>query len=88
MVHRPFVYGTLAPDRPNEHMLANLPGRWEPAAITGTSLRRAGGATLGYPALVPDENGSEIEGLLFSSEALTDQWARLDEFEGAAMSVC
>jgi gamma-glutamylcyclotransferase (GGCT)/AIG2-like uncharacterized protein YtfP len=36
MTDRPFVYGTLAPGRPNAHVLADLEATWEPAYVTGT----------------------------------------------------
>lgn len=31
-----FVYGTLAPGRPNAHVLADVPGTWRPATISGS----------------------------------------------------
>jgi gamma-glutamylcyclotransferase (GGCT)/AIG2-like uncharacterized protein YtfP len=82
MTQRLFVYGTLAPGRPNEHVLADFPGAWEPATVTGTLHPEGWGAAAGYPGIVLDEHGGEVEGLLFSSESLAEQWARLDEFEG------
>jgi len=82
MTHRLFVYGTLAPGRPNEHVLADVPGRWEPATVTGTLLQEGWGAAVGYPGIVLDERGGEVKGFLFSSESLAEHWARLDEFEG------
>lgn len=82
MTHRLFVYGTLAPGRPNEHVLADVPGEWEPAAVIGTLLQEGWGAAAGYPGIVLDEHGGEVEGFLFSSESLAEHWARLDEFEG------
>lgn len=82
MTHRLFVYGTLAPGRPNEHVLANIPGMWEPATVTGRLLQEGWGAAAGYPGIVLDEHGSEVPGFLFSSESLAEHWARLDEFEG------
>jgi gamma-glutamylcyclotransferase (GGCT)/AIG2-like uncharacterized protein YtfP len=82
LTHRLFVYGTLAPGRPNEHVLADVPGRWEPATVIGTLLPAGWGAAVGYPGIVLDEQGGEVEGLLFSSESLAEHWARLDEFEG------
>ena len=82
MIHRIFVYGTLAPGRPNEHVLADVPGVWEPATVIGTLLPEGWDAAAGYPGIVLDEHGGEVEGLLFSSESLGEHWARLDEFEG------
>ena len=79
-----FVYGTLAPGRPNEHILKVLQGLWRPATVRGR-LRAAGwGAELGYPGIDLDENGEEIQGMLFSSPELVDVWPRLDAFEGEA----
>ena len=82
MIQRLFVYGTLAPGRANEHILADVPGQWEPASVGGILLEQGWGAAVGYPGLVLDQQGSEVRGFLFSSEALAEQWARLDQFEG------
>lgn len=82
MTHRLFVYGTLAPGRPNEHVLADVPGEWEPATVRGKLIPEGWGAAAGYPGIVLDEHGSEVGGLLFSSADLAQHWARLDEFEG------
>lgn len=82
MTHRLFVYGTLAPGRPNEHVLADVPGTWEPASVTGDLLQEGWGAAVGYPGIVLDPDGDEVEGLLFESEHLPEHWARLDAFEG------
>jgi len=82
MTYRLFVYGTLAPGRPNEHVLADIPGEWEPATVTGKLLQEGWGAAVGYPGIVLDAQGDEVQGLLFTSESLDKHWARLDEFEG------
>ena len=82
MTSRLFVYGTLAPGRPNAHVLASVAGEWEPGTVRGRLLPEGWGAAAGYPAIVLDENASEVEGFLFTSEALPEHWARLDEFEG------
>jgi len=47
MTERLFVYGTLAPGRPNEHILADVPGSWEPARVTGTLREEGWGAAMG-----------------------------------------
>ncbi len=82
MIQRLFVYGSLAPGRPNEHLLKEIGGSWEPSSVQGTLYPEGWGATLGYPALVLDERGSDVEGFLFSSDKLEEHWAKLDEFEG------
>jgi gamma-glutamylcyclotransferase (GGCT)/AIG2-like uncharacterized protein YtfP len=82
MTHRLFIYGTLAPGRPNEHVMANIPGDWVPATVPGTLLQEGWGAAAGYPGIVLDDHGGQVEGFVFSSESLADHWARLDDFEG------
>ena len=82
MTDRLFVYGTLAPGRPNEHVLADVPGEWAPASVRGTLLQAGWGAAVGYPGIILDDHGGEIDGLVFSSDELAMHWPRLDEFEG------
>jgi gamma-glutamylcyclotransferase (GGCT)/AIG2-like uncharacterized protein YtfP len=82
MTDRLFVYGTLAPGRTNAHVLADVSGTWEPATVLGTLIPEGWGAAEGFPAIVLNEEGDEVEGLLFSSDSLGEHWARLDEFEG------
>ncbi|GAA3397010.1 gamma-glutamylcyclotransferase family protein [Cryptosporangium minutisporangium] len=82
MTDRLFVYGSLAPGRPNEHVLADLAGTWEPATIRGHLRKEGWGADLGYPGIVLDERGPEVEGLVFTARSLGEHWERLDEFEG------
>ena len=83
MTPRLFVYGTLAPGRANAHILAAVPGTWEPATVRGRLYADGWGAALGYPGLVLDEAGAQVDGLVFTSDALVAHWPRLDEFEGA-----
>lgn len=81
-MHRLFVYGTLAPGRVNEHVLAGIPGEWEAATVKGKLFPEGWGAAAGYPGIILDDNGDEVQGLLFSSESLAEHWLRIDEFEG------
>jgi gamma-glutamylcyclotransferase (GGCT)/AIG2-like uncharacterized protein YtfP len=83
MAQRLFVYGTLAPGRPNEHVLADVPGTWEPATVRGRLLQQGWGAEAGFPGIVMDEGGPDVHGMLFSSEELNEHCERLDHFEGA-----
>jgi len=80
--HRLFVYGSLAPGHPNAHVLADVPGRWEPATVTGTLRGDGWGAAMGYPGIVLDAVGGEVEGAIFSSRQLPLHWDALDAFEG------
>lgn len=84
MVERIFVYGTLAPGRPNEHILSAIGGAFEPAVVRGKLHQEGWGAAEGYPAIELDKHGSEVEGFLFVSEHLSNHWKALDEFEGEA----
>jgi gamma-glutamylcyclotransferase (GGCT)/AIG2-like uncharacterized protein YtfP len=81
-MERLFVYGTLAPGRPNHGVLANIPGTWEAASLKGKLLDEGWGSELGCPGIVPSDEGEEVEGFLFSSDHLSDQWSMLDEYEG------
>ncbi len=84
MVERLFVYGTLGPGRPNEHVLADIGGDWQKATITGMLQQKGWGAEMGYPGIVLDEDGDIVDGFLFISENLTNNWFKLDAFEGEA----
>lgn len=82
MINRLFVYGTLAPGESNEHVMEGMAGQWQPATTHGKLYKNGWGAALGYPGIVPKEDGELVNGLLFSSDDLPEHWPRLDEFEG------
>ena len=42
MINRLFVYGTLAPGRANAHVLADIPGTWEPALSPASWFLKGG----------------------------------------------
>ena len=81
MIERLFVYGTLAPGRPNAHVLAGVRGTWEPATVRGTLYPEGWGAAVGYPGIVLEETGREVPGFVFSSDELAEHWTRLDEVD-------
>lgn len=81
-MERLFVYGSLRPGGPNEHILSEIGGDWEPAVIKGRLVEAGWGAEIGYPGLVIEEDGVEISGYVFVSAGLSDNWAHLDNFEG------
>ena len=77
-----FVYGTLCPNRENAHILGEIGGDWEKASVHGTVHILDWGPDQGLPALVLNEQDSQIEGYLFSTEKLQQNWQMLDDFEG------
>lgn len=77
------VYGTLAPGRPNHHVVAPLGGEWADGVVEGDLSAEGWGATLGYPAFRPRAGGAAVEVRVLTSSALPDAWSALDEFEGA-----
>ena len=48
----------------------------------GACYQEGWGAEQGYPCIVLDAAAGRVEGFLLTSEALTNEWKRLDEFEG------
>ena len=81
-MERLFIYGTLAPGQPNEHVLAAIGGTWEPAIVKGALHQDGWGAALGSPGIILNDQGYDVEGFIFISEHLPNHWAVLDEFEG------
>ena len=77
------TYGTLAPGRVNHHQLAELTGHWRRGTVRGRLVEAGWGAELGFPGLILDAAGSDIEVHVFESVDLPDHWPRLDAFEGA-----
>ncbi len=77
------VYGTLAPGRPNHHVLDGLTGRWITGTVRGRLRSQGWGAALGYPGVDLDPEGPPVEVELFESPDLSALWPHLDEFEGA-----
>lgn len=76
------VYGTLAPGRPNHHIVAPLGGEWTEGVIEGDLHPVGWGATLGYPAFRPHAGGPAVAVHVLTVPALATDWPRLDHFEG------
>lgn len=79
-----FVFGTLAPGQPNEHILSEINGQWQKGTILGTLHEEGWGADMGFPGIKLSKEGSQVKGWVFSSDELGPHWARLDAFEGEA----
>ena len=84
MIERLFVYGTLGPNRPNEHILKNIGGTFENASVKGILYEKGWGAEMGYPGIRLNTNGIIVKGFLFSSDKINKHWSELDKFEGEA----
>jgi len=76
------VYGTLAPGRPNHHVVAPLGGAWTSGFLVGDLSDDGWGTTLGYPAYRPRAGGRLIAAHVLVSDALPRAWRELDAFEG------
>ena len=73
-----FTYGTLVSGKPNHSILSGLEGNWERCTASGQITEVSG-----LPMLRWKPSGPNIEGQLFVSPDLAEQWAQLDQFEGA-----
>jgi len=74
-------YGTLAPGRPNHHVMSSMDGRWSTGFVRGHLKQVGWGNEFGYPALIPDAEGEKIPVHIFESQDLPENWDRLDAFE-------
>jgi gamma-glutamylcyclotransferase (GGCT)/AIG2-like uncharacterized protein YtfP len=81
-MNRLFVYGSLQPGAPNEHMLEPLGGEWQPATVRGRLVRGGWGVDLGFPGLVLDDQAQAVRGQLLSSPRINSLLPELDRFEG------
>src|SRR5215211_238211 len=76
------VYGTLAPGRPNHHVLAPLGGGWTDGMIEGDLIPLGWGAALGFPGFRPRVGGEAVAVRVLSAPSLATAWPALDRFEG------
>ena len=77
-----FVYGTLCPNRENAHILGRIGGDWQKPAVHGTVHILDWGPDKGLPAIILNDKDSLVEGYLFRTEKLAENWQMLDDFEG------
>jgi gamma-glutamylcyclotransferase (GGCT)/AIG2-like uncharacterized protein YtfP len=76
------VYGSLAPGKPNHHLLAPLGGKWTDGVVEGDLVAVGWGAAIGFPALRPRPGGPPVAVKVLTSPLLETAWAALDRFEG------
>ncbi len=82
MMEKLFVYGTLAPNCPNEDILKKINGSWQDAIVMGNLKEEGWGAKMGYPGIELNKSVTEIKGYIFKSKNLSNHWNILDNFEG------
>ena len=80
--HTLAVYGTLAPGRPNRHVVAALGGEWTDGLIEGDLIPLGWGAALGYPGFRPRVGGDAVKVQVLTAPSLATAWPALDRFEG------
>jgi gamma-glutamylcyclotransferase (GGCT)/AIG2-like uncharacterized protein YtfP len=80
--HTLAVYGTLAPGRPNHHVVAPLGSEWTDGMIEGDLLPAGWGAALGYPGFRPRVGGAAVAVKVLTAPLLATAWPTLDRFEG------
>lgn len=78
-----FVYGTLGPGKPNEHVLCEMEGIYHQASVYGRLVDAGWGSAMGYPGLVLDDEGEQVQGYVYISQVLEEHLERLDAFEGS-----
>ena len=76
------TYGSLAPGRVANRELSGLEGTWTTGTVKGRLVEAGWGAALGFPGLLLDPEGDEVEVFLFSSPDLPERLSLLDAFEG------
>jgi gamma-glutamylcyclotransferase (GGCT)/AIG2-like uncharacterized protein YtfP len=80
--HKLAVYGTLAPGRPNHHVVAPLGGEWTDGLIERDLIPVGWGAALGYPGFRPRVGGAAVAVQVLTTPSLAAAWPTLDRFEG------
>jgi len=80
--HALATYGTLAPGRPNHHVVAPLGGEWAEGLLEGDLIPLGWGAELGYPGFRLRAGGEAVGVWVLTASRLADAWPELDHFEG------
>lgn len=79
-----FVYGTLGPGKPNEHILRKIGGIWKSGYVLGELFKEGWGSEMGFPGIRLENKIEKIKGKVFYSDNLDKHWEYLDNFEGTA----
>lgn len=72
------VYGTLAPENVNHHIISDIQGNWEDCTVNGHVSK-----INGLPIFVWEPRGPSLKAQMFTSSVLPSRWKQIDEFEGS-----
>lgn len=72
------TYGSLSPGGTNHQVICNISGSWQDAKIRGSLTY----SSHGLAEFEWNENLTDIESKLLTSQLLPENWSRIDEFEG------
>jgi gamma-glutamylcyclotransferase (GGCT)/AIG2-like uncharacterized protein YtfP len=77
------VYGSLAPNQVNHHVIADIPGEWTDGFVRGTVRMKGWGSHVGFPGMTWHPGSDDrVPIRLFASPELQRHWSRIDDFEG------
>jgi gamma-glutamylcyclotransferase (GGCT)/AIG2-like uncharacterized protein YtfP len=78
------IYGSLAPNASNHHIVAHIKGQWLTGKVRGKLENMGWGADLGYLGFrhTNVDEAQEIKAHILFSDELVENWAYLDDFEG------
>lgn len=68
-LERLFIYGSLAPNCPNHHIVAHIDGQWQSGTVEGHLVQQGWGAVMGFPGIVISdltEAKEEVKGMMLS----------------------
>jgi len=77
-----FVYGTLKPGEPMDHLLESIGGTWKKGTVRGRFIWADEIPGFPYPGVILDDGYDTVDGYLFRSENLSNHWDDLDRYEG------
>ena len=80
-----FIYGSLAPNCPNHHIVSHIDGQWQSGTVEGHLVHLGWGASMGFPGIIvsdPTTPKETVKGMMLTSSQLAENWRMLDDFEG------
>ena len=91
-LERLFIYGSLAPNCPNHHIVAHIDGQWQSGTVEGHLVQQGWGAVMGFPGIVisdltkaKEEVKGMMRALLRASKDLSEE---IQSFKISDRAVC